>query len=248
MNIQRYVMNSVVGGLMGTLIIHILLIGLFLIKVDVVSLPANHTDGTTSVYAESAPDAMLVLMPMSESQGLEDKAIVDRQLWRLSPPGPNPLDTIAVPPPAPVQIDTPEIPIQDAVSSVSGSDSNGDARLLWIYGRQLQSRIESKWRRPRTPIEQSSPSKTNHAGRNMFSCEIQIARAANGDVQDIRFPHCNGSEAWQLSLLTAIQQAIPLPAPPGLMTANYTTTLRFVGFEYREGGNSLEYEPADSSN
>src|SRR5271165_4447128 len=102
MNIQRYVMNSVVGGLIGTLIIHILLIGLFLI---------NHTDGTTSVYAESAPDAMLVLMPMLESQQLEDKAIVDRQLWQ---------DTIAVPPPAPVQIDTPEIPIQDAVSSASG--------------------------------------------------------------------------------------------------------------------------------
>jgi hypothetical protein len=61
-------------------------------------------------------------------------------------------------------------------------------------------------------------------------------------VQEILLPQCNGSAAWLHSLVIAIQQASPLPAPPSPTVFTNALTMTFTGFEYRPDSSADEYE------
>lgn len=140
------------------------------------------------------------------------------------------------------------LPILDAYSLALGderhpqeNDADGEmsekARWTNIYSGQIQARITRAWRRPRSPVEVGDGS-----AATSFQCEAQIVQDATGNVQEILLPNCNGTPAWQQSLVTAIRQASPLPAPPDASVFARSMTLNFVGLPYTSGESEDDYE------
>jgi hypothetical protein len=130
---------------------------------------------------------------------------------------------------------------QDSVSSVDSGDGAERTRLFGIYSGQIQARVERVWRRPRTAVNDGGDStKTNSV--EYFQCQVQIVQDSIGNVQEILLPNCNGSVAWQRSLVLAIQQASPLPAPPSPTVFSRTVPLNFVGYAYIRGGSEEGYD------
>jgi TonB C terminal len=126
--------------------------------------------------------------------------------------------------------------------TASGSDVGEQARLFGIYTGQIQARIDRVWRRPRTPINENATGKVPTDSDESFQCEAQIVQDARGNVQEILLPRCNGSAAWQRSLVLAIQQASPLPAPPSTKVFTESIILKFVGLPYVKGASNDEFE------
>lgn len=94
----------------------------------------------------------------------------------------------------------------------------GHSGFAVLYGRylgQIQARIERAWLRPRTAI-----------GSDLFRCQVRIEQKRNGTVGDITLQSCNGTLAWQESLVRAIDNASPLSAPPN--PAVYTPHVELV--------------------
>jgi hypothetical protein len=104
-----------------------------------------------------------------------------------------------------------------------------------LYGRylgQLQARIERAWLRPRTEI-----------GAASFSCRARIEQNPRGNVVGIKLDHCNGSQRWQQSLVSAIRTASPLPAPPDPSVYADRLWLSFRSENFRAGGSAEGFEP-----
>jgi hypothetical protein len=116
------------------------------------------------------------------------------------------------------------------------------ARLFGIYTGQIQARIDRVWRRPRTPVNEIAVEQKPTDTDESFRCEAQIVQDARGNVEEILLPRCNGSAAWQHSLVVAIQQASPLPAPPSIKVFTQAITLTFVGLPFTQGASNEEYE------
>jgi hypothetical protein len=73
-----------------------------------------------------------------------------------------------------------------------------------------------------------------------------VVQDARGNVEEILLPNCNGSADWQQSLVSAVRQASPLPAPPDQKVFSKSITLQFAGFAYRPGYPTDDYEVARS--
>jgi hypothetical protein len=151
----------------------------------------------------------------------------------------------------PISLDPPEflnleslalIEAQASNPSANEADGTEVARLFGIYTGQIQARIDRVWRRPRTPINENASEKKPTDAGDSFQCEAQIVQDVRRNVQEILLPRCNGSPAWQRSLVLAIQQASPLPAPPSIKVFTQSITLKFVGLPYVEGASNEEYE------
>lgn len=105
-----------------------------------------------------------------------------------------------------------------------------------MYGRyvgQLDARIERAWRRPRTSI-----------GAPAFSCLVRIDQDSRGTVLEVTLEQCNGSDRWQQSLVSAIEAASPLPAPPDPMVFTRIIHLSFRSQPYSPGAPKDAYEPS----
>jgi hypothetical protein len=131
---------------------------------------------------------------------------------------------------------------KDSESSADSRDGAERARLFGIYSGQIQARVERVWRRPRTPVNDGGDSAKASNSVEYFRCQVQIVQDSIGNVQEILLPNCNGSVTWQRSLVLAIQQASPLPAPPSSTVFSHTMALNFVGFAYIAGTSDDEYE------
>jgi hypothetical protein len=150
-----------------------------------------------------------------------------------------------------VEVDTPAVLNIEALalseeqaSTPTGGSGDGAelARLFGIYVGQIQARIDRVWRRPRTPINENAADRKPADADESFQCEAQIVQDIRGNVQEILLPRCSGSAAWQRSLVLAIQQASPLPAPPNTKVFTQSITLNFVGLPYVQGASNEEYE------
>jgi TonB C terminal len=151
---------------------------------------------------------------------------------------------VKVDPPAFLNIETLALSENDQASKAA-SDSGDDsekARMSGIYTGQIQARIDRVWRRPRTPVNEGTVSTAAADAGDSFQCEAQIVQDARGNVQEILLPRCNGSAAWQRSLVLAIEQASPLPAPPSANVFSRSITLSFVGLAYGTGSSDDGYE------
>jgi TonB C terminal len=131
---------------------------------------------------------------------------------------------------------------QAAQSPGDGVDGARQARLFGLYTGQIRARIERIWRRPRSPINGSVSDGSLVAADESFQCQAQIVQDENGYVQEVLLPQCNGSPAWQRSLVTAIQQASPLPAPPSARVFNRSIALTFVAVPYAKGSSEEDYD------
>jgi hypothetical protein len=123
----------------------------------------------------------------------------------------------------------------------SSGDGADHARLFGIYTGQIQARVERLWRRPRTPISDGSTrAETDTA--EYFQCHVEIVQDSSGNIQEILLPSCNGSIAWQRSLVSAIRQSSPLPAPPSPTVFSKSISLTCVGYPYVDGDSEDGYE------
>jgi hypothetical protein len=128
-------------------------------------------------------------------------------------------------------------------STANGGDGTELARLFGLYTGQIQARINRIWRRPRTPVNENDNPEAPTTDES-FQCQAQIVQNSKGNVQEILLLRCNGSIAWQRSLVVAIQQASPLPAPPSASVFSRSVTLNFVGLSYVPGSPDDDYDMA----
>lgn len=158
----------------------------------------------------------------------------------------NPIIQIVSPDPSPPAL------IEESLSDESGETAHtaGDpAMQSMLFGRytgQIDARIKRAWRKPRSPINEEF-NVGGAADRQTFRCQARIRQDDTGNVQEIELMQCNGSPAWKLSLVRAIQRASPLPAPPHPTVFTNTLTLGFEGWPYIPGHRDDEYEQASSS-
>jgi hypothetical protein len=152
---------------------------------------------------------------------------------------------------SPAEIEPPALPDmnilaldekQPSQSAGDGSDAAEQARLFGIYSGQIRARVERLWRRPRTPVNDSVSAEQPAIASESFQCQVQVIQDETGRVQEVLLPQCNGSAAWQRSLVMAIQQASPLPAPPSPRVFARSIALNFVGVPYDSDSAADDYE------
>lgn len=228
-------------GVIGTILLHALILPTtyFGSRAHETHPPKLEDPSSVSADAAAATDDDLVLLPLptpSDSNPGAQTLSMPLELGKLI------FDVKSIPDPP--QLSNLEKLSLDDDQPPASTAANGDAaeqtRLFGIYTGQILARINRIWRRPRTPVTESSPSAT--ASDATFQCEAQIVQDANGNVQEVLLPRCNGSPAWQRSLVSAIQQASPLPAPPSPSVFTRSVSLSFIGLPYVVGANQDDYE------
>lgn len=163
---------------------------------------------------------------------------------RQSPPEPAELASRGVvPPDLPLMVLSPDpLPAAEAAEMAEASASSSEpaadqTQHALLYGRylgQVQARIERAWSRPRGDI-----------GAPTFSCRVRIEQDRLGNVVDIAVDHCNGTERWRQSLLTAVRTASPLPAPPDPSVYADRIWLAFRSERFRAETSTEGFEPED---
>lgn len=155
---------------------------------------------------------------------------------------------------------TPAFDVQDesddesAEASQTVGDTATQSLLFGRYTGQINARIERAWRKPRSAVtdETAVPSlatlndKASDAEEDdLFRCAVRITQDIRGNVKETELVRCNGTLVWQQSLVNAIQQASPLPAPPSPTVFTNALTLSFESRAYVLGmAEDDYYEPA----
>jgi hypothetical protein len=107
--------------------------------------------------------------------------------------------------------------------------------LLGMYMGQIKARIDRAWARPRVAV--------GGKASESFSCQVEIAQDSNGYVTEVTLVHCNGNAHWQQSLVSGIQSASPLPAPPDPSLFASQLRLSFDATAFVTGGPEQGFEP-----
>lgn len=149
----------------------------------------------------------------------------------------NPAVALQMPEPDSIEL-TNESPLtQTDVEPEGGASTDQRSVLAGKYMNQIEARISRTWMRPRTAIDADS-----------FDCSVHIEQDRDGTVLSIELIDCNGDLRWQRSLVTAIQRASPLSAPPEPSVFASVLILRFQAKAYqRFVSNESDYEPARPS-
>lgn len=137
---------------------------------------------------------------------------------------------------------------QEEVSEEAAHTAGDPAIQSIMFGRyteQIDARIQRAWRKPRSPIASPTGDKQGRIHtKTEFECQARISQDRDGNVTEVEFMQCDGSSAWQLSLVQAIQRASPLPSPPSPTVFTNVLTLSFEARAYTPGYREDEYEPA----
>jgi hypothetical protein len=242
-NRKRFWSPAIIGAL-GTLLLHSFIFESVQwagrgIKVTRLIQDAGGDPAKTS--AESSNSLVLIALPSKNAAS--ETATVQNIVSSLPALSKISLSSAVIPDaPAPLNIESLTLGEDQASSdSGNGGDVSERARLTGIYSGQIQARIDRVWRRPRTPVNEEPSDKKTETADESFQCEAQIIQDNSGYVQEILLPRCNGSPAWQRSLVMAIRQASPLPAPPDPTVFARSITLRFIGLPYAPGASADEY-------
>jgi TonB C terminal len=239
---RRY-MSSTPIGVIGTLLIHALIVPSVYMGSrgpKVHPLEIQESASLAKSNADSTDNLVLITLPTTSDTS---DAISREMAPQLSHIKMTAVTRVEVEPLALLDVEL--LPLsEDQPAQVSGNGEDGaeQARLRGIYSGQIRARIERIWRRPRTPISEGVNSGTSGVSDESFQCQVQIVQDANGFVQEVLLPRCIGAAAWQRSLVTAIQQASPLPAAPSPRVFTRSIALDFVGIPYVIGSPEDEYE------
>jgi len=233
-------------GITGTLLLHALFIQWLPFGsrgTKVVPPEAQESaDALAKSKADSAESLVLIALPaMSTPKPAANENLVsslpDLSKMKIKSP-------VKIDPPEFLNIET--LALSEEQASKAATDTTDGAeqsRLFGIYTGQIQARIERVWRRPRTPVNEGTVSTATADAGESFQCEVQIVQDDRGNVQEILLPRCNGSAAWQRSLVLAIRQASPLPAPPSAGVFSQSIALNFLGLSFIAGAPEDDYEP-----
>jgi hypothetical protein len=235
-------------GVIGTLLVHALILptayfGIYGTKVP--SRKIQEHGAFVNSNADAAEDLVLIALPtISQMTQRSSQAISSiPTLSKLIP-------VLSINPDPPAFLNLEVLTLgedQTTKAAVEGGDGSEQARLFGIYTGQIQARIERIWRRPRTPVSEDNGEEAPINPDESFQCEAQIVQDVKGNVQEILMLRCNGSFAWQRSLVVAIQQSSPLPAPPSTKVFSRSITLDFLGLAYMPGSPDDDYEIASAT-
>lgn len=242
---SRRFLSPTLIGILGTLVLHALIIqSVPLGNLRPKAKPPETQESADALF-KSKTDAAegLVLIALTTTAN-SDLAAIQNVISSLPDLSKMKIkSSVIIDPPAFLNLETLALSEDQASKSTTTSGENAEqARLFGIYTGQIQARIDRVWRRPRTPITEDNGSATRAAASDSFQCEAQIVQDAAGNVKEILLPRCNGSAAWRHSLVLAIQQASPLPAPPSVKVFSHSISLNFIGLPYASDSPVDEYE------
>jgi hypothetical protein len=217
-------------GFGGTLVLHGIAAALFIPDTPTHKLRPPDTAGVTAARAHIAPVDDLVLVNITTSKKSERDLAATRVDLRFE------LSKLAIPPVMPdwkpaIDLSGPD---SDAENSNQSDANPGDAelraRMFGRYTGQISARIERAWEKPRSPVNDSPARRSaNAVEADTFVCQVEIRQDGKGNVQEVLLLACNGTEAWRHSLVVAINQSSPLPAPPIPTVFKRAITLTFEG-------------------
>ncbi|MFZ5578865.1 MAG: cell envelope integrity protein TolA, partial [Pseudomonadota bacterium] len=69
------------------------------------------------------------------------------------------------------------------------------------YIAAIKAKVERNWLKPST----AQPG---------MSCEVHVVQMPGGMVMDVKVEKCTGDELFKRSVISAVEKASPLPAPP----------------------------------
>lgn len=141
---------------------------------------------------------------------------------------------IAIPDPLPVFDSIDEANASEtAPPAKPASNIAGRALLVNGYMGQISARVNRAWRRPRNPLD-----------NDRFDCLVRIQQSTAGMVESVELIQCNGDSNWQESLVSAIERAAPLSAPPEPDVFSSQIVLSFSSPTYLAGvSREDEYAP-----
>jgi hypothetical protein len=220
-------------GIGGTVLVHILLAIPFFVDL---SLPAPHLPNRSGAGASVAPSSVepsMTVVFINEVERVQRLALLKPEELASRGVAPRDLPIVVLSPDASPAADASTQEQQDnsALPEAMG-DPTQHALLYGRYLVQVQARIERAWMRPRSAI-----------GAARFSCRARIQQDRRGAVVAIALDHCNGSEHWQQSLLSAIRTASPLPAPPDPSVYADRLWLMFGSEGFQPSGSAQGFEP-----
>jgi hypothetical protein len=227
-------------GLAGTLLMHATVIeSLYVANRSHDAHPPEILEaGGRGVGSKSDSAENLVLIDLPLSVNYRDQVTVNVAAIRALSKAAFAMPVDPDPPVFP-SVETLALDEQSESAAISASGDGEDrTRLIGIYSGQVQARIERAWSRPRTPVNDGN----NPTNVDYFHCEAQIVQDSGGNVQEILLLNCNGTPSWQRSLVLAIQQASPLPAPPDPAVFSRSMSLNLVGNPYVAGRSEDGYE------
>ena len=241
---------SRVLGLAGTLLLHgFVFESLILGSSNHKSRPLEvQGAGALHVDAVTAPVEELVLVTVpnirkDDSDLAEQIASLGPQLQHLS------ISILSANPLRAADLETTDqAPKKSAQAPPDEGDPALHALMFGRYTGQINARIERAWRRPRSPVNGQTQMPIGSAetdiaaGDDTFNCRVQIRQDNRGNVQEVLVTKCNGTEAWQHSLVTAINEASPLPAPPIPSVFTQALNMTFEAHAYQPGSAPDEYE------
>jgi hypothetical protein len=231
-------------GVIGTLLLHAFLVpSMYVGTQGRVSRVRENLEAVRPSANSSESLALISVVRSGVGHGMVENAV--SALPNLSNMKIRPVIDKEVPP----VFDVEALTLGEDQASTSKTDDGPKAeKAHWhgIYTGQIQARINRIWRRPRSPVNETNADRAAVSTEDSFQCEAQIIQDPDGNVQEILLPRCNGSTAWQLSLVSAIRQASPLPAPPDPSVFSQSIILNFVGLPFAPGLSDDDYEIATS--
>jgi hypothetical protein len=245
----RWSPDSRAMGLVGALLLHILVVQPFFPEHAQRIKPLDARGQSAALLkSKTVPVEPLILVdlpraPMNQKPLAEDLAL----LGNSAPITPVMLLSADSLP----HVDISPEDLSDRKEGDAATDSSDPAARAALFGRytgQLDARIERSWRRPRTPIDPNPEASINTASKNSvnapaeFKCQVRILQDLRGNVQEVQMIACNGSAAWQHSLVMAILAASPLPAPPNPAVFTAVLTMTFSAVEFTTGSADDDYE------
>ena len=224
-------------GLLGTLLLHTLVLQTAILgtRATKVRPPDSQVLGATLIKSAAEPTEELILLEVS---GAAANARVSPEDFSSTGSAPTLALEVLISLGSLPHVNIPPDELDARADKVAQQDSGDPAGRALLFGRysgQIQARIERAWQRPRSPVsEDLAP----HVAQSGFHCQVRILQDAHGDVQEVQMLDCNGTVAWQHSLVTGILAASPLPAPPDPSVFTRSLTMTFEGQAYVAGGSS----------
>lgn len=217
-------------GAIATLLLH----AAFFQSLALGSLASKHVSkqeetgpGSTSILSSEGTFMTLVIVRVPGT--IDEEARVEDIASRGVAVS-NPVIQVTSPDPLPLAAFEEAMEEENGEAAHTAGDPAMQSLLFGRYTGQIDARIQRAWQKPRSAIDEvvADGGDSDQAVRQeMFRCQARIQQDKDGNVTEIELMHCNGSPAWQLSLVRAIQRASPLPAPPHPSVFTTALTLAF---------------------
>jgi len=226
----RYAFSALAA--LASLALHALLVTSFLWG-DGSTETHPHDAGVLGVATpKAADDGGMQVILLDDPAAMSTKPLADATIPYT--PDPISIPVVLQIPDVDVEVTDPGEDVDRSTTSSAASAPDGALRSA-MYGRylgQIDARIERAWLRPRSEI-----------GAPVFRCFVRIDQDAHGNVLGVTLEQCNGTDRWQHSLVSAIDSASPLSAPPDPTVFTHILHLNFQAQPYGPGAHQDEYEP-----